>query len=106
MGYDVARFQGDVDEDLICPICSGVLEEPVQVGARKSNNQFLSAVVIGEICRGDSVLRFYPRSGKRGWMLNAQPCMCEKRSLMYKCSSDPSDRCLKVAACQNQPNQG
>ncbi|RMB90374.1 hypothetical protein DUI87_33260 [Hirundo rustica rustica] len=28
MGYDVARFQGDVDEDLICPICSGVLEEP------------------------------------------------------------------------------
>ncbi|RMC22924.1 hypothetical protein DUI87_00070 [Hirundo rustica rustica] len=23
MGYDVARFQGDVDEDLICPICSG-----------------------------------------------------------------------------------
>ena len=31
MGYDVARFQGDVDEDLICPICSGVLEEPVQV---------------------------------------------------------------------------
>ncbi|XP_030921484.1 E3 ubiquitin-protein ligase NRDP1 [Geospiza fortis] len=30
MGYDVARFQGDVDEDLICPICSGVLEEPVQ----------------------------------------------------------------------------
>lgn len=34
MGYDVARFQGDVDEDLICPICSGVLEEPVQVGGK------------------------------------------------------------------------
>ncbi|KAF3826128.1 hypothetical protein GH733_006242 [Mirounga leonina] len=32
MGYDVTRFQGDVDEDLICPICSGVLEEPVQIG--------------------------------------------------------------------------
>nr|XP_034341810.1 E3 ubiquitin-protein ligase NRDP1-like [Arvicanthis niloticus] len=30
MGYDVTRFQGDIDEDLICPICSGVLEEPVQ----------------------------------------------------------------------------
>uniref|UniRef100_A0A4W3GKN6 E3 ubiquitin-protein ligase NRDP1 n=1 Tax=Callorhinchus milii TaxID=7868 RepID=A0A4W3GKN6_CALMI len=30
MGYDVNRFQGEVDEDLICPICSGVLEEPVQ----------------------------------------------------------------------------
>ena len=32
MGYDVTRFQGEVDEDLLCPICSGVLAEPVQVG--------------------------------------------------------------------------
>lgn len=31
MGYDLTRFQGDVDEELICPICSGVLEEPLQV---------------------------------------------------------------------------
>ena len=31
MGYDINRFQGDVDEELICPICSGVLEEPLQV---------------------------------------------------------------------------
>jgi hypothetical protein len=31
MGYDVTRFQGEVDEDLLCPICSMVLEEPVQV---------------------------------------------------------------------------
>lgn len=38
MGYDVARFQGDVDEDLICPICSGVLEEPVQVGSHLSTD--------------------------------------------------------------------
>ncbi|XP_055986220.1 E3 ubiquitin-protein ligase NRDP1-like [Sorex fumeus] len=31
MGYDVTRFIGEVDEDLICPVCSGVLEDPVQV---------------------------------------------------------------------------
>lgn len=31
MGYEINRFQGDVDEELICPICSGVLEEPLQV---------------------------------------------------------------------------
>ena len=31
MGYELTRFQGDVDEELICPICSGVLEEPLQV---------------------------------------------------------------------------
>lgn len=27
------RFEGDVDEELICPICSGVLEEPLQAPA-------------------------------------------------------------------------
>ncbi|XP_013409773.1 E3 ubiquitin-protein ligase NRDP1-like [Lingula anatina] len=30
MGYDINRFEGDVDEELICAICSGVLEEPLQ----------------------------------------------------------------------------
>ncbi|XP_013785483.1 E3 ubiquitin-protein ligase NRDP1-like [Limulus polyphemus] len=30
MGYDLRRFHGEVDEELICPICSGVLEEPLQ----------------------------------------------------------------------------
>lgn len=30
MGYDINRFQGEVDEELMCPICSGVLEDPVQ----------------------------------------------------------------------------
>ncbi|XP_012287403.1 E3 ubiquitin-protein ligase NRDP1 isoform X2 [Orussus abietinus] len=33
MGFDVHRFQGDVDEELLCPICSGVLEDPVQASA-------------------------------------------------------------------------
>jgi hypothetical protein len=32
MGLDVNRFVGGtVDEELLCPICSGVLENPVQV---------------------------------------------------------------------------
>jgi len=30
MGYDIQRFEGEVDEELLCPICSGVLEEPLQ----------------------------------------------------------------------------
>ncbi|XP_054974397.1 E3 ubiquitin-protein ligase NRDP1-like [Sorex araneus] len=30
MGYDVTRFRGTVDKDLLCPICNGVLEKPVQ----------------------------------------------------------------------------
>lgn len=36
MGFEVNRFQGEVDEELVCPICSGVLEDPLQV--RKSRN--------------------------------------------------------------------
>ena len=31
MGFDVNRFQGTVDEELLCSICSAVLEDPVQV---------------------------------------------------------------------------
>ena len=31
MGLDVIRFRGGVvDEELICPICTGVLEAPLQ----------------------------------------------------------------------------
>ncbi|XP_075229631.1 E3 ubiquitin-protein ligase NRDP1 elgi [Lycorma delicatula] len=30
MGFDVTRFKGEVDEELVCPICSGVLEDPLQ----------------------------------------------------------------------------
>ncbi len=28
MGYEVARFEGSVDEELVCPICSAVLQDP------------------------------------------------------------------------------
>jgi hypothetical protein len=38
MGFEVNRFQGEVDEELVCPICSGVLEDPLQV--RKHGNNF------------------------------------------------------------------
>ena len=31
MGYDLNRFDDVVDEELICPICSFILEDPVQV---------------------------------------------------------------------------
>lgn len=31
MGIDVNRFKGEVDEELLCPICSAVLENPLQV---------------------------------------------------------------------------
>ena len=31
MGYELIRFEGTVDEELICTICSGVLEDPLQV---------------------------------------------------------------------------
>lgn len=31
MGHDIVRFIGEVDEELLCPICTGVLQDPVQV---------------------------------------------------------------------------
>lgn len=31
MGFDIVRFIGEVDEELLCPICTGVLQDPVQV---------------------------------------------------------------------------
>lgn len=41
MGYDINRFQGEVDEELICPICTGVLEDPLQVN-KLENKLFIS----------------------------------------------------------------
>lgn len=43
MGFDLARFQGTVDEELICSICSGVLEQPVQ--APSCEHAFCSACI-------------------------------------------------------------
>lgn len=38
MGYDTARFKDEVDDELLCPICTGVLEDPVQ--AEKCEHSF------------------------------------------------------------------
>jgi len=32
MGFDSARFVDEVDAELICSICHGILEDPRQVG--------------------------------------------------------------------------
>jgi len=33
MGLDPERFEGEVDEELLCPVCHEVLEDPLQVPA-------------------------------------------------------------------------
>lgn len=43
MGYDLNRFEGEVDEELLCLICSGVLENPVQ--APVCEHAFCSACI-------------------------------------------------------------
>ena len=57
MGLDVVRFRGGaVDEELICPICTGVLEAPLQAPVSKTllqNNIFLRQ---GMIYRNVSLL--------------------------------------------------
>lgn len=48
MGYEITRFEGEVDEELLCPICSGVLEDPVQVSVshRHTNIDLSEALFI------------------------------------------------------------
>ncbi|XP_041374628.1 E3 ubiquitin-protein ligase NRDP1-like [Gigantopelta aegis] len=43
MGYEVIRFEGPVDEELICTICSGVLEDPLQ--APQCEHAFCSSCI-------------------------------------------------------------
>ena len=31
MGFDITRFESTVDDELICAICEGVLQNPIQV---------------------------------------------------------------------------
>ncbi|XP_039285975.1 E3 ubiquitin-protein ligase NRDP1 isoform X2 [Nilaparvata lugens] len=49
MGFDVTRFEGEVDEELVCPICSGVLEDPLQ--APTCEHAFCRACIIEWISR-------------------------------------------------------
>ena len=42
MGLDVIRFRGGVvDEELICPICTGVLEAPLQAPVIESSTTII-----------------------------------------------------------------
>ena len=53
MGLDVNRFRGgSVDEELLCPICTGVLESPVQ--APICEHAFCSACIREWMSRGNS----------------------------------------------------
>ncbi|KAH1002211.1 hypothetical protein HUJ04_008322 [Dendroctonus ponderosae] len=49
MGFEINRFQGEVDEELICPICSGVLEDPLQ--APECEHVFCKACITQWISR-------------------------------------------------------
>lgn len=70
MGFDVVRFRGEVDEELICPICSGVLEEPLQVSINKiiyvHNSLVIQTSMIHQISSSNvftcTVFKSYPYS--------------------------------------------
>ena len=50
MGYDIARFEGEIDEELLCPICSGVLEDPVQVSSVMQQQALLVTCLMITAC--------------------------------------------------------
>lgn len=61
MGYDLTCIVGHVDEELICPICADVLEEPVQ--SCGCEHAFCSACI-------------------DKWMLEKQICPVDRSDLM------------------------
>ncbi|RWS07556.1 RING finger protein-like protein [Dinothrombium tinctorium] len=44
MGYDIERFVDEIDEELKCPVCCGVLEDPVQ--GRKCEHAFCRKCIV------------------------------------------------------------
>ena len=60
MGYDLGRFQGDVDEELMCSICGGVLEDPLQ--APSCEHAFCASCI-------------------HEWLNHQQNCPIDRRSL-------------------------
>lgn len=60
MGYDLERFVGVIDEELKCPICCGVLEDPMQ----------------GMDCE-----HAFCRKCIQQWMRNSETCPVDRQSL-------------------------
>lgn len=63
MGFEIGRFEGEVDEELICPICSGVLEDPLQ--ATQCEHAFCSTCI-------------------HDWMNRQPTCPIDRGSLLRK----------------------
>lgn len=88
MGYEVTRFEGGVDEELICPICSGVLEEPLQ--APQCEHAFCSACI-------------------HQWLLRQQTCPVD-RSVVTPAHLKPVPRIMRnmlsklTIRCENAPS--
>uniref|UniRef100_S4R997 RING-type E3 ubiquitin transferase n=1 Tax=Petromyzon marinus TaxID=7757 RepID=S4R997_PETMA len=87
MGYEVTRFEGGVDEELICPICSGVLEEPLQA----PHMDHCTACVITQ------------------WLLRQQTCPVD-RSVVTPAHLKPVPRIMRnmlsklTIRCENAPS--
>lgn len=60
MGYDIDRFTCDIDEELKCPICCGVLEDPLQ---------------------GTGCEHVYCRKCIIEWMNNSETCPVDRNQL-------------------------
>lgn len=74
MGYDTQRFTGNVDEEFICSICHGVLEDPVQIAVCEHS--------FCKLCITE-------------WLSKQQTCPLDRRLLSVKILK-PIPRVLKV----------
>ena len=48
MGWDVDRFSGEIDSELVCCICTGVLEDPVESPCGNDTTLFQPSVDVSQ----------------------------------------------------------
>uniref|UniRef100_A0A0A9W4D3 E3 ubiquitin-protein ligase NRDP1 n=1 Tax=Lygus hesperus TaxID=30085 RepID=A0A0A9W4D3_LYGHE len=110
MGFEIHRFTGDVDAELLCPICSEVLEEPLQAPA--CEHAFCSACIHEWISRQPTCpvdrqsltqLRPVPRILRN--LLSRLSITCE--NAIYGCQAILKLDALSshLAECQHNPKK-
>jgi hypothetical protein len=96
MGYDISRFVGDVSDELLCSICSDVLEDPLTT---ECQHLFCCDCINGWLCENctcpidrkqipKSTLKLAPKTIKN--LLNELKIHCDYRS----------DGCVKVVSLE------
>ena len=94
MGINVERVVGNnVNSNLICPICLGVLQDPLQVNINKNFKQKIIVFIIYKNFKDSNEHSFCSTCINR-WLDTNQECPVD-RSLLTKLNLKPISRLLQ-----------